>query len=162
MDACSAAQEQGADLLYTTDLTQCLDEQLPQRLGIRGGEALVERLLGRGLIVAAVIDELATVFQAGSQFQPAAGACEIGVVLPQFPRPLVRNGPHLRHDGIDAADAGFDLDVSWHALLSQNRSLPPGGPLPSITEQPCLQGGTPCAAASRPPSELDAPRDVSR
>ena len=67
MDTRSAVQEHRAHLLDTTDLTQCLDEQFPQGLGIRGREALVEGLLGRGLIVATVIDELAGTFRAGTQ-----------------------------------------------------------------------------------------------
>jgi len=125
MDTRSAAQEHRAHLLDMTDLTQCLDEQLPQRLRIRGREALVEGLLGRGLIVAAVIDELAGIFRAGTQFQPAAGACEIGVDLAHFPRSLVRNRPHLRHEGVDAADAGFDLDVSRHAPPNESPQSPP-------------------------------------
>src|SRR5580765_1737595 len=142
MDTRSAAQEHRAQLLDTTDLTQCLDEQLPQGLRIRGREALVEGLLGRGLIVAAVIDELAGIFRAGTQFQPAAGACEIGVDLAHFPRSLVRNGPHLRHEGVDAADAGFDLDVSRHAPPNESPQSPPAYSGRSIAERPCDQGVT--------------------
>src|SRR5262249_19164118 len=103
-------------------------------------EALVEGLLWPGLVVAAVIDEFARPFRAHTQLQPAARACEKGVVLAQFPGPLGRDGPYLRHELVDALDAGFDLDISRHAPASGSPHAVGRIWDRSIAEPPCDHG----------------------